>query len=104
MTKKFIILLVSFFSVFGLIFVLQSLNKKNIYRKKINTRIVDVENHYNKLLYFYYDNGRFFSSLDIKDTLIIGDSISKSANTFTFFVFRQNEDSSYSFYKQLKFY
>lgn len=77
--------------------------KRYFIKKKINSRIIDVENYYDKLLYFYYDHGKSFSSRDINDTLLIGDSISKPANTLTFSVFRQNKDSSFFLYKQLTF-
>ncbi len=103
MTKRFIILLVSCFSVMGLIFILETANEKVLYKKNINSRITYIENYYDKLLYFYYDKGKSFSSRDINDTLLVGDSISKPANTLKFSVFRQKEDSSFFLYKQLTF-
>ncbi len=103
MIKRLTILLASCFSVIVLVIFLQSRSDKAFFEKKVNSRIIDVENYYDKLLKFYYENGKSFSSRDINDTLRIGDSISKPANTFTFSVYRQKEDSSFFLYKQLTF-
>ncbi|MFC4476487.1 hypothetical protein [Flavobacterium chungangensis] len=68
---------------------------------KINAKIIRIYNYENKSLEFYYDKDYCVtSSLTNRDTLKIGDSISKESNTGVFKVYRKNPSGKYQFYKK----
>ncbi|RRQ46196.1 hypothetical protein [Chryseobacterium sp. SC28] len=76
------------------------LNSKYFEQNKINSKIIKVYNYENKSLQFYYTDDYCITNTDTKgDTLKIGDSISKEANTESFKIYRKNQLGKYEFYK-----
>lgn len=100
--QKKIIWYVIIFSITGsFILVPYLIGKKTeryFFSNSLNKKIVRVDNYFNKSYQMYYDNNNWISSLEINEILKVGDSISKSQNTFSFKVYRMS-DSGYTFYK-----
>ncbi|MGP1501714.1 MAG: hypothetical protein ACTTJM_08045 [Bergeyella cardium] len=76
-------------------------NSKYFVDNAVNTKIIRVYNYANKSLQFYYtDRYCITTSSTSGDTLIIGDSISKKANSPIFNIYRKNKDNGkYKFHK-----
>jgi len=72
---------------------------ENYKRKKLNVKIISVINEHEKFLNFCFDAKMCITSYNINDTLKIGDSISKPANSWVFDVFRKDESGIYRYYK-----
>lgn len=85
-----------YFYVYRIVF----LNNNYFYQNNIQTKIIRVYNYENKSLQFYYTKDYCITTTDTKnDTLQVGDSISKEANTVKFSVYRKNRKDKYEFYK-----
>ncbi|RQO42316.1 hypothetical protein DBR39_00110 [Chryseobacterium sp. KBW03] len=86
----------TYFYLYKIVF----LNNNYFYKNNVESKIVKVYNYENKSLQFYYSNDYCITTTDTKnDTLMIGDSISKKANTAKFKVYRKNKEDKYKFYK-----
>lgn len=72
--------------------------EKNFFSNSVNKKIIRVDNYFNKSYRMYYDDKNWISSLEIKEILKVGDSISKAQNSFIFRVYRIS-DSGYKLYK-----
>lgn len=88
--------------IFGYFYIYKYVyqNSSNFYKNPIQTKIIKIRNYENKSLQFYYTNQYCITTTDTKnDTLQIGDSISKKANTGKFSIYRKDNFGKYKFYK-----
>lgn len=75
-------------------------NNNYFYKNNVQAKIIKIYNYENKSLQFYYSDDYCITTTDTKnDTLRIGDSISKNANTEDFRIFRKDSLGRYNFYK-----
>lgn len=75
-------------------------NNGYFYKNNVQAKIIKIYNYENKSLQFYYSNDYCITTTDTKnDTLQIGDSISKNADTEDFRIFRKDRLGRYNFYK-----
>lgn len=89
----------AYFYVYRIVF----LNNNYFYRNNVQAKIIRVYNYENKSLQFYYSDDYCITTTDTKnDTLQVGDSISKNANTGEFNIFKKDSFGKYKFYKSYK--
>lgn len=75
-------------------------NNNYFYKNNLQAKIIKIYNYENKSLQFYYNDDYCITTTNTKnDTLRIGDSISKNANTEDFRIFRKDSLGRYNFYK-----
>lgn len=80
------------------------LNSKHFEENNINAKIINVYNYEDKTLIYFYTERYSISQYETsEDTLFVGDSISKEANTKSFRVYRKDEKGKYQFLKQYDF-
>lgn len=88
--------------LFGYFYLYKHVYKNNnyFYQNEIHSKIIKVENYYDKSLQFYYTPEYCITTSNTKgDTLKTGDSISKKSHTHTFDIYRMRNDR-YEFYKR----
>ncbi|MFT3845730.1 MAG: hypothetical protein QM725_11800 [Lacibacter sp.] len=101
MKKIFITVLIvlsGFFLMLYLNVLYAKYQDKKFFKKAINSKIIEIENYHNKVTYFYYDKKNMLDNISLGENLLIGDSISKEKETFSFKVYRIS-DSGYKLYK-----
>ena len=79
-------------------YVFDRIRYRGFYKRPINSKIFEIENNHNKVLYFYYSQNEYISDLDIGENLRIGDSLSKKNNSSQITVYRP-DTTGYRFYK-----
>ena len=76
------------------------MQRKKMQQTPLNNKIVKIKNNWQgEYSYNYITDNNIVISPPNKDTLKIGDSISKPANVKAFDVYRKNKDGQYEFFK-----
>lgn len=96
--KKILLVLLLFTLMLSIMFIIERIKYRNFYKQSINSKIFDIENYHDKVLYFYYDKNERISDLDLGEKLRLGDSISKQNNSSKISIYRQ-DIIGYRFYK-----
>jgi len=95
--RKFIPIL-PLFIILGYFYVKESLNKNNFYKNQIHSNIIRYSDWQIRTTEFYLNKGLRISSAYNKLDLQIGDSISKDANTYIYYVYRKNSLGKFIFH------
>jgi hypothetical protein len=96
--KKILLVLLLFILMLSIMFIIERIRYQGFYKQSINSKILDIENYHDRVLYFYYSKNEHISDLDLGENLRVGDSISKQNNSRKISIYRQ-DTSGYRFYK-----